>query len=176
MKLLIASDIHGFVNHCRELADAITRENPDRVLLLGDLIGGHALLGTCEEFADTLNAFADRITGVRGNCDSQEEIALFKFPISNYATLKIGDRTAVMFHGHKPLNYYSMPPGFEADIYLSGHTHIPSQNGFFGKVNINPGSVSLPRGNSKCSYVTFEDGTFWFKTLQGEVFDRCVLN
>ena len=38
MKILIASDIHGSAYYCRKLLEAWDRENPDRVLLLGDLL------------------------------------------------------------------------------------------------------------------------------------------
>ena len=36
MKLVIASDIHGAADWCAKLMDAIERESPDRVVLLGD--------------------------------------------------------------------------------------------------------------------------------------------
>ena len=38
MKMLIASDIHGSAYWCRKLTEAWDRENPERVLLLGDLL------------------------------------------------------------------------------------------------------------------------------------------
>ena len=38
MKLLMASDIHGSALYCRHLLDAADREQPDRILLLGDLL------------------------------------------------------------------------------------------------------------------------------------------
>ena len=38
MKLLIASDIHGSAYWCGRLMAEIETENPDRVLLLGDLL------------------------------------------------------------------------------------------------------------------------------------------
>ncbi|MGN0287976.1 MAG: metallophosphoesterase, partial [Atopobiaceae bacterium] len=38
MKLLIASDIHGAASWCRKLMDAIDDQQPDRVVLLGDLL------------------------------------------------------------------------------------------------------------------------------------------
>ena len=38
MKLLIASDIHGSAAFCRNLIEAIKRENADKVLLLGDIL------------------------------------------------------------------------------------------------------------------------------------------
>ena len=38
MKILIASDIHGSAKYCEQLLEAFHRENPDRLLLLGDLL------------------------------------------------------------------------------------------------------------------------------------------
>ena len=38
MKLLIASDIHGSAYWCRKLMNTIEAEQPDRILLLGDLL------------------------------------------------------------------------------------------------------------------------------------------
>ena len=38
MKLVIASDLHGSAYWTRRLMDAIAREAPDRVVLLGDLL------------------------------------------------------------------------------------------------------------------------------------------
>ena len=38
MKLLIASDIHGSALFCRQLLDRVEAENPDKLLLLGDLL------------------------------------------------------------------------------------------------------------------------------------------
>ena len=40
MKLLIASDIHGSAYWCGRLMEEIRREDPDRILLLGDLLMG----------------------------------------------------------------------------------------------------------------------------------------
>ena len=38
MKLLIASDIHGSAYWCGRLMEELEKENPDRVILLGDLL------------------------------------------------------------------------------------------------------------------------------------------
>ena len=38
MKLMIASDIHGSALYCRQLLDAMEKEQPDKLLLLGDLL------------------------------------------------------------------------------------------------------------------------------------------
>ena len=38
MKLIIASDIHGSAYWCAKLMELIERENPDKIVLLGDLL------------------------------------------------------------------------------------------------------------------------------------------
>ena len=38
MKLLIASDIHGSAYWCGRLCEEIEKENPEKVILLGDLL------------------------------------------------------------------------------------------------------------------------------------------
>ena len=38
MKLLIASDLHGSAFYCEKLMERIQQENPDKILLLGDLL------------------------------------------------------------------------------------------------------------------------------------------
>ena len=73
MKLLIASDIHGSAYWCRKVMDQVEAVNPDRVILLGDLLyhGPRNPLPddyNPQEVADMLNSIADRIVAVRGNC------------------------------------------------------------------------------------------------------------
>ena len=48
MKLLIASDIHGSAYWCRKLVKTIEAEQPDRILLLGDLLY-HGPAMTCQK-------------------------------------------------------------------------------------------------------------------------------
>ena len=38
MKLIIASDIHGSAYWCRKLMELCDREQPDKLVLLGDLL------------------------------------------------------------------------------------------------------------------------------------------
>ena len=37
MKYLVASDIHGSLFYMKKLSELIDRENPDKIILLGDL-------------------------------------------------------------------------------------------------------------------------------------------
>lgn len=76
MKIMVASDIHGSAFHCRKLMERFEAENPDRLLLLGDLLyhgprndlpEGYAP----KEVAAMLNAISDKLLCVRGNCEAE---------------------------------------------------------------------------------------------------------
>ena len=76
MKLMIASDLHGSAYYTKKLLDACAQEQPDRLLLLGDLLyhGPRNALPRdydCMAVAEMLGTLRDRITAVRGNCDCE---------------------------------------------------------------------------------------------------------
>lgn len=106
MKLVIASDIHGSVTWCRKLVDTIEREQPDRVLLLGDELY-HGPRNDLPEGYDPksvaamLNGLKDRIVAVRGNCDAEVDQMVLDFPcMADYVELFDGPRRLFCTHGH----------------------------------------------------------------------------
>ena len=106
MKWLIASDIHGSAYYCRKVLECFAREGAERLLLLGDVLyhGPRNDLPrdyAPKEVAAQLNAMADRVLGVRGNCDAEIDQAVLAFPImADYALLCEGGRTVFATHGH----------------------------------------------------------------------------
>ena len=56
------------------------------------------------------------------------------------------------------------------DILLHGHTHVPVCREHEDYIYMNPGSVSIPKENSAHSYMTYEDGLFQWKDLDGNVY------
>ena len=38
MKIIIASDIHGSLKYTKKLSELIEKNNPDKIILLGDLL------------------------------------------------------------------------------------------------------------------------------------------
>ena len=118
MKIMIASDIHGSTFYCRKLIEAFYREDTATLLLLGDILDGS------NEVAEMLNELnkTKTILCVRGNCDHQEDQAMLDFPImAYYCLLFMKDRRILATHGHK-----SIPNLSQNDIFLHGHTHIPT--------------------------------------------------
>ena len=73
-------------------------------------------------------------------------------------------------HGHI-FNTHALPALSQGDILLHGHTHIPAWETFGNRnMYINPGSVSIPKGESRHGYIMLNDeGIFW-KSLAGEVY------
>lgn len=172
MKYFFASDIHGDLAAAREMAAAFERECADRLFLLGDLLyhGPRNRISAAYDPArvsELLNGMKDKITAVRGNCDAEVDQMMLSFPImADYAVLPLGDRAAYLTHGH--LSEDRLPNLQGADILITGHTHIAgvSKNAT-GTLCLNPGSVSLPKGDTPACYMIFdtETGVFSIRRL-----------
>ncbi len=182
MKLFIASDIHGSAFFAKQIIEAFKREKCDKILLLGDILyhGPRNDLPTeynPKEVINLLNNYASIITSVRGNCDSEVDQMVLKFPIlSDYSVFYYKDTSIFATHGHiyGPINIPNLKAG---DILLCGHTHISGVNELQnGIIYINPGSVSIPKENTKNGYAIFENGVFMLKTLDGEVITQYSLD
>ena len=180
MKWMIASDIHGSAAYCREMLAAFDREQADRLLLLGDLLyhgPRNALPAQYDppQVIDLLNARRERILCVRGNCDTEVDQMVLSFPImADYAVLSLDGHTIFATHGHH-YNRDAIPPLCPGDVLLYGHTHVPLCEDVDGVLCCNPGSVSIPKGDSTYSYMTLEEGALYWKTLAGEVYQKKAL-
>ncbi len=178
MKWLIASDIHGSAYYCRKVIECFAREGAERMLLLGDILyhGPRNDLPrdyAPREVAAQLNAMAPRVLGVRGNCDAEIDQAVLAFPImADYALLCEGGRTVFATHGHL-YHLDCLPPLYEGEILLHGHTHVPACVEKGGIVYLNPGSAAIPKESSPCSCMTLENGLFrWIDLDSGEEYRR----
>lgn len=178
MKWLIASDIHGSAYWCGKLIDAINRESPGRVLLLGDILYHGPRNDLPRDYspkaaAEMLNRFSADIMCVHGNCEAEVDQLMLDFPIlAEYAlicTEKFPRRLIFATHGHH-FNCENLPPLHPGDILLHGHTHVPVIEEYENYVYLNPGSVSIPKNDTPNSYMTFENGLFLWKDMAGESF------
>ena len=171
---MIASDIHGSAAYCRRLINAYGVEQPDRFLLLGDLLyhgprndlpAGYAP----KKVIELLNPLKNDILAVRGNCDTEVDQMVLQFPIlADYAYISVDGLRIFATHGHN-FNTTKLPPLAKGDILLHGHTHVPVVEEFGeGNYYINPGSLSIPKESSPKSYILYENGRFSFRTLEGE--------
>jgi len=178
MIMMIASDIHGSARYCRLLLDAYDREKADRLLLLGDILYHGPRNNFPAEYDPKqvialLNARKNEIYSVRGNCEAEVDQMVLDFPVlADYALLPVGNRMVYATHGHI-WHREHLPPMKPGDILLQGHTHIAACEAFRGFMYMNPGSVSLPKGESPRGYILLENGLFVWKTLEGEPYMSC---
>lgn len=86
MKILIASDIHGSAYWCEKLVEAFKREGADRLALLGDILYHGPRNPLPQGYApakvvELLTPLAQKITCVRGNCESEVDQMVFAFQL-----------------------------------------------------------------------------------------------
>ena len=171
MKLMIASDLHGSAYYTHKMLGAMEQEQPDKLVLLGDLLYHGPRNDLPRDYAPKeviamLNPLAQRLLCVRGNCEAEVDQMVLDFPVmGDYCVLFDGDRTIYATHGHvfSEQNPPRLQPG---DVLLTGHTHVPACRDH-GWLYLNPGSVSIPKENSWHGYMIYEDGRFLWKDLAG---------
>lgn len=180
MKLMIASDIHGSAYYCRKLLEAREKEQPQKLLLLGDLLYHGPRNDLPREYAPKqviamLNEIKEELLCVRGNCEAEVDQMVLDFPVlADYCILYEEGRMIFATHGHV-YHENHVPPLKKGDILLNGHTHIPKCTEHENYIYLNPGSVSIPKEGSAHSYMILENGRFTWKTLEGETYQTYSL-
>lgn len=173
MKYMIASDIHGSSFYCDKMIKAYEREEADKLILLGDLLyhGPRNDLPKGykpKEVIRMLNDIKNEILCVRGNCEAEVDQMVLEFPVmADYMILYIEKHMIFATHGHIH-NLDNLPPLKKGDILLHGHTHVQALKESCGIYYLNPGSVSIPKEGNLNSYMTYENGVFIIKELDGK--------
>lgn len=159
MKLIIASDIHGSLKYTKKLSELIEKNNPDKIILLGDLLYHGARNALPDEYstinvANILNRYSEKIIAVRGNCDSEVDDMVTDFNImDDYKKIEIDGTLFYLTHGHLINKYEEL---FNENYLISGHTHVYNLEG----KNLNPGSVGIPKVNQEHTCLLYENKTF----------------
>ena len=177
MKIFIASDLHGSAEYCRQMIEAFTKENADKLILLGDVLYHGPRNPLPEKYSpqdvlQMLETVKEKVICVSGNCDAEIDKELLPFPVFEGFGALFADGLNICFaHGHR-----EAPPLANGDIYLTGHTHVPLNAAEDGHYHLNPGSLSMPKENSGHGYIVYERRKFTFKNLDGIAFDALDLN
>ena len=173
MKIFVASDIHGSSHYMKKFAKLIESENPDQIILLGDLY----YHGPRNKFpkkynpklvSEILNSYKSKIICVKGNCDAEVDQMISSFEIQDEYDAILNNKSFLFIHGHQ-LDARNLP---KRDFIFAGHTHNPVINRDLANATyINPGSLALPKGMFKQSYAVIEDNKITIKELGGKVID-----
>ena len=165
MKLIIASDIHGSYKYTKKLEELINKENPDNIILLGDLLYHGARNALPEEYStievtNILNKYSNKIIAVRGNCDSEVDDMVTNFDImSDYKSIEVDGINIYLTHGHLIDKHENL---FKDKYLISGHTHVYNLEG----KHLNPGSVGIPKVNKEHTCILYKDKTFYLINLE----------
>ncbi len=174
MKYLVVSDIHGSSYYANKLEEIYIKEKADKIILLGDLYYHGPRNSLTDEYnpmkvAEVLNKYKDIILCTKGNCDAEVDQMISEFKFEDNITININGTEFFFSHGHK-YNITNIPPVGKVVVY--GHFHIgfiQEQNGI---IFANPGSISLPKNNSRHSYLIIDDKNIVLKDIEGNVIEK----
>ncbi len=159
MLFYIGSDIHGSLKYGKMFIDKAIENKADRIILLGDMYYNGARNVPPEGYSPRdvvllLNAVADRILAVKGNCESEVDSMVSDFMINDSLALFAFDKAMIFVHGHH-LSFANLPknPG---DVFFQGHTHVSVLKKEGKTILANPGSISLPK-DGRHSYMTMDE-------------------
>lgn len=173
MKHLIVSDIHGSIRALDQVLAYYDREGFDQLILLGDLLNYGPRNGVPADLdapaiVERLNAHADHIIAVRGNCDSEVDQMLFHFDMmGTYAVLVDEGRRYFLTHGHC---YPTLQhPAGHYDAIFYGHTHLQGIEEQGNTLLVNTGSPTFPKGGNPPNFVTLQGGCIRIHHLDGSM-------
>lgn len=164
MKIGVISDTHGDAASWRRVMEGIF-DGVDLIIHAGDilyhgprnpLVEGY----NPQELAGLINSCPVPVLFARGNCDAEVDQLLLDYPIlAPYAFLQIGQFRIMAHHGDglDREEMLRLAGRYRADLFISGHTHVPVLEKEGGVVLLNPGSPSLPKGDGG-STVALLDG------------------
>lgn len=151
MRIGVISDTHGHIDAWRKAEKIFT--GVDIIIHSGDILyhpprlqglPGYDLMAMVE----ALNSSEIPIVIARGNVDSEVYEELLKMPVqSPYALVETGDLRIVVNHGHT-LDRDGMietAKKYNADVFISGHTHVPVVETIDSVTLLNPGSAAIPK-------------------------------
>ena len=178
MKYLVFSDIHGSKFFADKVEQIIKKENPDNIILLGDLYyhgprnnlpKGYAPMEVC----NILNIYKDKIIACKGNCDAEVDEMISEFKFNESLLLNICNKRVMFTHGHK-YNIDNLPSNIDVLIYGHFHTGFIKQKD--NTICVNAGSVSLPKENTANSYILIDENVLYLKDLDNNTISQININ
>lgn len=178
MKALVISDIHGSSYYARKIEEIVERENPEKIILLGDLYYHGPRNELSQEYAPMevakiLNSLKDKLMVVRGNCDAEVDEMISEFKFEEHILTNINGKNIYFTHGHK-YNIENIPYE-DFDILIYGHIHQGFIQEKEGYLFANPGSISLPKGGTEHSYLILEENQITLKDVDGRILQEYKL-
>jgi uncharacterized protein len=179
MKIGIISDIHGYPENFKKAL--MHFEGCDMILCAGDVL----YHGPRNPILEGYNpqALVNEISKnqvpmliARGNCDAEVDLMVLDLPmIPQFFVYEKENIRFVVAHGHDVDEGKLRDIGrlYKADIVVTGHTHVRKYEAFLDTLYINPGSISVPKGDGIASIAIFEDGVIKFINIEdGKIIEQ----
>lgn len=174
MKYIVISDIHGSSYYAHKIDEIIQKEQPEKIILLGDLYYHGPRNSLTKEYdpievSNVLNKYASKILCTRGNCDAEVDEMISDFEFKDTIKIEINGKNFFFTHGHN-YNIDNIPEN--TDVLIYGHFHTGYIKEKKGVLCINSGSIALPREETKNSYLTIDDNKIILKDVEGNKIDE----
>ncbi|KRQ87353.1 Phosphodiesterase YfcE [Caloramator mitchellensis] len=169
MKIGFISDIHGYPEKFNMALKYL--KDADAILCAGDILyhgprnpimEGYNPLPLADEIKNT------KILIAKGNCDAEVDEMVLGFslmPVIYYE--KDGIRIITLHgHNHDEAGLENLAKSYNANLVVTGHTHVRKFEKINGITYINPGSVSIPKGDGQPSIAIYEDGQINFINIE----------
>lgn len=172
----IISDLHGYPEKFKKALQYL--KGCDVILCAGDILyhgprnpilSGYNPEGLIAEIQKNNIP----ILFAKGNCDSEVDLMVLKdFVIVPYVFYEKDGIRFVVTHGHNIEHHElkEMAKRYKADIVITGHTHIRKLEQYEKTIFVNPGSISIPKGDGiptvaiynegNVDFINIEDGSF----------------
>ena len=175
MKLLVVSDIHGSAYYAEKIPEIFEKEKADKIIVLGDLYYHGPRNPLTKDYspmkvAEILNSLKDRLDVIKGNCDAEVDEMISEFKFKEHLLLDVNNLKVYFTHGHK--NNMDNLPDEQIDMMVYGYFHTCFIVKKDGIIFANPGSISLPKDNTKNSYLILDKESIVLKDIDGNVIDE----
>ena len=101
MKLMIASDIHGYLDNTKALIKKFEMHKADKLIILGDIYHGYSYQDT-NEMVNLFSKLCTKLYLLRGNCDSDYDEDISPVGLLKELVLEFNNR-------HIYFNHVSLP-------------------------------------------------------------------
>lgn len=168
MKFLFVSDTHGSAKAWEDIEKLFKLDEFDDIFHLGDVLyhGPRNKLPDAYDpraLVDMLKKYD--IKYIRGNCDADVDLKVLEVQEMPKMVMEyFGDFSLLLIHGEmlEENDVKDFLKDKNVHFLIHGHTHISKIEEIDGKYILNPGSTSLPKGDTPRSVMVIEvqDNTF----------------
>jgi putative phosphoesterase len=153
MKIGLISDIHDSPRNLLKALNKLDREHVDLIACgAGDVVyygPKSPVPDDSRGSAELINKFHVPFIFARGNCDAEPVQILLKYQVLSEQVLIYTEGLHIIFvPGYYINNFNEEGAKLGADILITGHTHKPIVEEFSQVIHLNPGSISIPLGET----------------------------